>query len=84
MKKDNPTVLSLAAKLLPPAGGILWASANTRKGPSVIKHVEEGLRLAGRRGALLEIAGLPPDFPTPIGAPESRYLEICQLFVTME
>ena len=84
MKKDYPTVLSLAAKLLPPAGGILWASANTRKGPSVIKHVEEGLRLAGRRGALLEVASLPPDFPTPIGAPESRYLEICQLFVTME
>jgi 23S rRNA (cytosine1962-C5)-methyltransferase len=84
MKRDYPALIALAAKLLPPAGGILWISANTRRGPSVLRHVEEGVRLSGRRGALLEIGGLPPDFPTPPGWPESRYLEICQVFVASE
>jgi 23S rRNA (cytosine1962-C5)-methyltransferase len=84
MKRDYPQLIALAAKLLPPSGGILWVSANTRRGPSVLRHVEEGIRQSGRRGALLEIAGLPPDFPTPPGWPESRYLEICQLFVASE
>jgi 23S rRNA (cytosine1962-C5)-methyltransferase len=84
MKKDYPQLIALAAKLLPPTGGILWVSANTRRGPSVLKHVEEGVRLSGRTAAILETAGLPPDFPTPPGWPEARYLEICQLFVTSE
>jgi 23S rRNA (cytosine1962-C5)-methyltransferase len=82
MKKDYPQLLALATKLLPPSGGILWVSANTRRGPTVLRHVEEGIRLSGRHGALLEVGGLPPDFPTPPGWPESRYLEICQVFVT--
>jgi len=82
MKRDYPQLLALATKLLPPSGGILWVSANTRRGPSVLRHVDEGIRLSGRRGSLLEVGGLPPDFPTPPGWPESRYLEICQVFVT--
>jgi len=81
MKRDYPQLLALATKLLPPSGGILWVSANTRRGPSVLRHIDEGIRLSGRRGALLEVGGLPPDFPTPPGWPESRYLEICQVFV---
>jgi 23S rRNA (cytosine1962-C5)-methyltransferase len=82
MKRDYPQLLALATKLLPPSGGILWVSANTRRGPSVLRHIEEGIRLSGRHGAVLEVGGLPPDFPTPPGWPESRYLEICQVFVT--
>ena len=81
MKRDYPQLIALATKLLPPAGGILWVSANTRRGPSVLHHIDEGIRLSGRRGAALEVGGLPPDFPTPPGWPESRYLEICQVFV---
>jgi 23S rRNA (cytosine1962-C5)-methyltransferase len=84
MKKDYPEMIALATKLLPPEGGILWVSANTRRGPSVLRHIEEGIRLSGRRAAVLETCGLPPDFPTPPHWPESRYLEICQLFVTNE
>lgn len=82
MKRDYPQLLALATKLLPPSGGILWVSANTRRGPSVLRHIEEGIRLSGRHGAVLEVGGLPPDFPTPPSWPESRYLEICQVFVT--
>lgn len=84
MKRDYPQLIALAAKLLPSSGGILWVAANTRRGPSVLRHVEEGIQLSGRRGALLETGGLPPDFPTPPGWPESRYLEICQVFVASE
>ena len=84
MKRDYPQLIALASKLLPREGGILWVSANTRRGPSVLRHVEEGIRLSGRAAAILETSGLPPDFPTPPFWPESRYLEICQLFVTSE
>jgi 23S rRNA (cytosine1962-C5)-methyltransferase len=81
MKRDYPDLIALAAKLLPPTGGVLWVSANTRKGPGVLEHVTEGLRRSGRRGALLELGGLPPDYPTPPAWPEARYLEVCQVFV---
>lgn len=84
MKRDYPQLIALAAKLLPPSGGTLWISANTRRGPSVLRHIEEGVRLSGRRGSLLEVGGLPPDFPTPVAWPESRYLEICQVFVATD
>jgi len=84
MKRDYPKLIALATRLLPPGGGILWISANTRRGPSVLRHIEQGIRLSGRRGAVLEVGGLPPDFPTPPGWAEARYLEICQVFVTTE
>jgi 23S rRNA (cytosine1962-C5)-methyltransferase len=81
MKKDYPDLIALAAKLLPPEGGILWASANTRKGPSVLAQVADGLQRAGRSGAVLETGGLPPDYPTPPAWDESRYLEVCQVWL---
>ncbi len=84
MKRDYPQLIALATRLLPPTGGILWVSANTRRGPSVLRHIDEGIRLSGRKAAVLETGGLPPDFPTPPNWPESRYLEICQLFVASE
>ncbi len=84
MKKDYPQLIALATKLLPVTGGLLWISANARRGPSVLRHVEEGIRLSGRPAALLELGGLPPDFPTPAYWPESRFLEVCQLFVAGE
>ncbi len=84
MKRDYPRLIALATKLLPAAGGILWVAANCRRGPSVLQHIEAGVRQSGRRGRLLEIGGLPPDFPTPPGWPEARYLEICQIFLASE
>jgi len=81
MKKDYPDLIALAARLLAGGGGFLWASANARKGAGVLAHVQEGLRRAGRPGAVLEVGGLPPDFPTPAEWPEARYLEVCQVWV---
>jgi 23S rRNA (cytosine1962-C5)-methyltransferase len=81
MKRDYPDLIALGARLLPPGGGVLWVSGNPRRGPGVLEHVKEGLRRAGRAGAVLELGGLPPDYPTPPSWPESRYLEVCQLYV---
>jgi 23S rRNA (cytosine1962-C5)-methyltransferase len=81
MKKDYPDLIALATRLLPREGGFLWVSANTRRGPEVMQHVREGLRRAGRGGAVVELGGLPPDFPTPADWPEARYLEVCHLRV---
>src|SRR5439155_25833162 len=54
MKKDYPDLIALAARLLAGRGGFLWASANARKGAGVLAHVQEGLRRAGRPGAVIE------------------------------
>ena len=80
-KRDYPELIAAACALLPSEGGHVWVSSNTHRGPSVLKHVEAGLTLAKRPGAVLELGGLPPDFPTPVSWPAARYLEVCQLRV---
>jgi hypothetical protein len=47
----------------------------------VLKHVEAGMKLAARAAQVLELGGLPPDYPTPLAWPAARYLEVCQLRV---
>jgi 23S rRNA (cytosine1962-C5)-methyltransferase len=84
MKKDYPDLIALAARLLPSSGGVLWVSGNPRRGPGIVDHVNEGLRRVDRRGAVLELGGLPPDYPTPPPWPEARYLEVCLLWVTAD
>ena len=80
-KRDYPELIEAACALLPDDGGHLWVSSNTHRGPSVLKHIEAGLALAKRGGDVLELGGLPPDFPTPANWPAARYLEVCQLRV---
>jgi|GEM_PF-728761 len=80
-KRDYPELVAAACALLPDEGGHLWVSSNTHRGPSVTKHIEAGLTLARRAGAILELGGLPPDFPTPVNWPAARYLEVCQMRV---
>ncbi|HVX97060.1 MAG TPA: class I SAM-dependent methyltransferase [Polyangia bacterium] len=80
-KRDYPELIAAACDVLPEAGGHLWISSNTYKGPSVLKHVEAGMALAKRGAAVLELGGLPPDYPTPLDWPAARNLEVCQLRV---
>ncbi|HEY0708829.1 MAG TPA: class I SAM-dependent methyltransferase [Polyangia bacterium] len=82
MKKDYPDLIALATRLLPVGGGVLWVSGNPRRGPGVLTHAIEGIRRAGKRAALLELGGLPPDYPTPPDWAEARYLEVCLLHVS--
>ena len=82
MKNDYPELIATAAGLLPRGGtGFLWVSANAHRGRSLLRHVEDGFALAGRTARVLEIGGLPPDYPTPLSYPEGRYLEVCYLEV---
>ena len=39
------------------------------------------MALAKRDAQVLELGGLPPDYPTPLNWPAARYLEVCQLRV---
>ena len=77
-KRDYPDLIADACALMP-AGGHLWVSSSTHRGPSVAKHIEAGLARAQRTADLLEAGGLPPDYPTPLGWPAARYLEVWQL-----
>jgi len=80
-KNDYPDLIAKSCRLLSEEGGHLWISSNTHAGPSIMKHVTAGLALAKRRGAVLELGGLPPDFPTLSTWPSARYLEVAQLRV---
>jgi 23S rRNA (cytosine1962-C5)-methyltransferase len=80
-KRDYPDLIAAACAVLPAAGGHLWISSNTHRGPGVLKHVEAGMALARRESQVLELGGLPPDYPTPLDWPGARYLEVCQLRV---
>jgi 23S rRNA (cytosine1962-C5)-methyltransferase len=80
-KRDYPELIAAACALVPEAGGHLWISSNTHKGPAVLEHVEAGMVLAKRPAQVLELGGLPPDYPTPLHWPAARYLEVCQLRV---
>jgi len=81
-KRDYPELIAAACAVLPDEGGHLWISSNTHSGPTVLKHVAAGLALARREALLLELGGLPPDYPTPLHWPSARYLEVCQVRVT--
>ena len=80
-KRDYPDLIAAACAVLPDAGGHLWISSNTHKGPSVLAHVAAGIARAKRDAQVLELGGLPPDYPTPLAWPAARYLEVCQLRV---
>jgi len=78
MKNDYPDLIALAAGLLPrDEVGFLWISANVHRSRALLRHVEEGFEKCGRRARILEVGGLPPDYPTPLTFPEARYLEVC-------
>ena len=76
--RDYPELIAKAAAVIPP-DGLLWLAANTHELGSLGKLAHKGLRLAGRTGAILEQAGLPPEYPTVTAQPADRYLQVCLL-----
>lgn len=80
-KRDYPELIAAACAVLAEEGGHLWISSNTHSGPTVLKHLSAGMALAKRDAVLLELGGLPPDYPTPLAWPAARYLEVCQVRV---
>lgn len=77
MKRDLRELITRAALLIS-TGGILWFSGNSHQltDQELETRIAEGARVAERELALLEVGGLPPDFPTPVALPEARYLKL--------
>jgi 23S rRNA (cytosine1962-C5)-methyltransferase len=76
MKNDYPELVARAAALLPEDGGILWLAANAHRGIALERVIAEGLTQRGREVQVLETGGLPPDYPTPAGYAQARYLQV--------
>jgi 23S rRNA (cytosine1962-C5)-methyltransferase len=76
MRKDYPELIERAAALMPP-GGLLWLSSNRRDLPPLPEIALGALARAERTAQLLEVGGLPPDYPTLLAQPQDRYLQVC-------
>lgn len=82
MKNDYPDLIAQSVALLPEeTGGHIWVSANTHRSNGVLPYIRDGLAKSKRQAQVLEVGGLPPDYPTAIGHDEARYLEVVQLRV---
>ena len=78
LDRDYPKLIAQAAAVIP-TDGVLWLAANTHELGSLAKLALKGLREAGKRGAIVEQGGLPPEYPTVAAQPHDRYLQICVL-----
>lgn len=76
--RDYPDLIAKAAAVIP-RDGLLWLAANTHDLGPLAKLAHKGLRQAGRQGAILEQAGLPPEYPTLAAQFTDRYLQIVLL-----
>ena len=82
MKNDYPDLIAAAASLFHREhGGLLWVSANALRSLDLAAVIDEAMQLAGREARVLEVGGLPPDYPTPLAYPQARYLEVWYLRV---
>jgi 23S rRNA (cytosine1962-C5)-methyltransferase len=75
--KDYVPLLAAVCRVLAPSGD-LWLATNTR-GFSLIGAAQLALARAGRRGRLVALGGLPPDYPTEPADADARYLQTCLL-----
>ena len=75
MRKDYPDLIARTAALLS-RGGLLWLSANRRESAPLSEIAQAGFERAGRTAQLLEVGGLPPDYPTLLAQPADRYLQV--------
>ncbi|MEZ4365418.1 MAG: class I SAM-dependent methyltransferase [Kofleriaceae bacterium] len=78
--RDYPELIAQAAAVIPD-GGLLWLAANSPDLGPLPTLASKGLAAAGRTGAVLELGGLPPDYPTVPAQPKDRYLQVCLLRV---
>ena len=73
--RDYPELIAQASAVIP--DGLLWLAANTVELGPLAKLAGKGLR--GRSAAIVEQAGLPPEYPTAVAQPQDRYLQILVL-----
>ena len=74
IERDYAPLIAAAAAVVSP-GGVLWLACNTRE-ILLTAIAQVGLQRAGREAQFQETGGLPPDYPTVLGHPEDRYLQV--------
>jgi 23S rRNA G2069 N7-methylase RlmK/C1962 C5-methylase RlmI len=79
IERDYPALVADACRVLA-RGGLLWLASNTRD-VSLVGLAEDGIARARCRAQLLELGGLPPDYPTVPAQPADRYLQVTLLRV---
>jgi 23S rRNA (cytosine1962-C5)-methyltransferase len=80
LERDYPGLIARAAEVIPD-GSLLWLAANSPELRSLAALADKGLRAGGRSASVLELGGLPPDYPTALAQPRDRYLQTCLLRV---
>ncbi len=76
MRRDYPDLIQRTCAVLAP-DSLLWLSANARELGSLVELAQRAFEQAKRSAQLLEVGGLPPDYPTLPAQPADRYLQLC-------
>jgi 23S rRNA (cytosine1962-C5)-methyltransferase len=74
--RDYPALIAGAATVVP-AGGVMWLAMNGVDGAALTKLARDAVR--GRGAAVVEVGGLPPEYPTLLAQPADRYLQVLVL-----
>ena len=82
----GPVGLTLAMDLASRGIAVVVAEQRHRDEHASVKcnHVSaRSMEIFRRLGMAARVrdSGLPPDYPTPVGWPDARYLEVCQAWV---
>jgi len=75
--RDYPELIAKAAAVIP-RDGLLWLASNAHELGSLAKLAYKGLR-GQRASTVIEVGGLPPEYPTPAVQHNDRYLQVCVL-----
>ena len=79
IERDFPALIADACRVLA-RDGLLWLASNTRD-VSLAALAEDAVARAHRAAQILELGGLPPDYPTVPAQPADRYLQVMLLRV---
>ena len=79
--RDYPELIAKASAVVS-QGGLLWLASNASELGSLAKLAHKGVRTANRVASVVEVGGLPPEYPTPAIQANDRYLQVCLLRIT--
>jgi 23S rRNA (cytosine1962-C5)-methyltransferase len=75
--RDYPDLIAKAGEVIS-RDGLLWLASNAQELGALSKVAHKGLR-GVRSATVLELGGLPPEYPTPVIQQNDRYLQVCLL-----
>lgn len=82
LKTDYDRLMGHALKVMPRGGLLVVAASSVQSRPDQLDHqIRLAARNTSRRLRLVQSFGLPPDYPTQMIYPQSRYLKVSFLLV---